>query len=301
MSRLSIRPIAERHVVFPDLRTGGRPIVNYAPVSRMPACVEGLSADEQDSARWLLEQAGLNLDDYRKETMKRRMAACLRALRVESPTDIPAAVRREPGLLHTAVSALLIGVTSFFRDPPVFAALADTVLPELLARSPALRIWSIGCSDGAELYSIAMLLAERGALHRCMLLGTDCRADALAAARQGRYEPAAIKGVPMDFLRRYFTFDGTAWHVQPILRTVPQWRRASALSVREPGAWDLILCRNMAIYMQPSAAAKLWAGLAHCVRPGGSLVLGKAERPLGAACLSPVAPCIYRRDWSRPC
>jgi chemotaxis protein methyltransferase CheR len=301
MSRLSIRPIADRHVVFPDLRAGWHPIVNYAPIPGKPASVESLSTDELESARWLFAQAGLNLDDYRNETVKRRMAACLRALRVASPADIPAAVRRNPQLLNIAISALTIGVTAFFRDPPVFAALADSVLPDLLARSPSPRIWSIGCSDGAELYSIAILLAERGAVHRCTLLGTDCRADALAAARQGRFEPTAIKGIPMDFLGRHFTFDGTSWHVHPFLRTIPQWRRASALSIREPGAWDLILCRNMAIYMQPSAAARLWAGLEQCVRPGGALVLGKAERPLGAPCLSAIAPCIYRRDRSCPC
>ena len=301
MSRLLLRPLADRHVVFPDSRAGWHPVVNYAPSPRRPASVERLSIDEQDSARWLFAQAGLNLDDYRSETMKRRMAACLRALRVESPADIPDAIRRNPRLLNVAVSALMIGVTGFFRDPPVFASLADSILPDLLARWQSPRVWSVGCSDGAELYSIAMLLAERNALQRCTLLGTDCRPDAVAAARQARYEPAAIKGVPAEFLVRYLTFDGAAWHVNSYLRTIAQWRTASALSVREPGAWDMILCRNMAIYLHPPASAQLWTALAQCLRPGGILVLGKAERPLGAACLSSIAPCIYRRNRSASC
>lgn len=301
MPRLLPRPLADRHVVFPDSRAGLHPVVNYAPSPHKPASVETLSIDEQDGARWLFAQAGLNLDDYRAETVKRRMAACLRALRVKSPADIRATVQGNPSLLNLAVSALMIGVTSFFRDPIVFASLADSVLPDLLSRSLFPRIWSVGCSDGAELYSIAMLLTERDAPPRSNLLGTDCRADAIAAARLGRYDPTAIKGVPPAFLGRYFAFDGAAWQVHPQLRTSIQWRTASALSVREPGAWDVILCRNMAIYMQPRASARLWAALAQCLRPGGVLVLGKAERPAGAAGLSSIAPCIYRRNRSASC
>ena len=301
MARLSIRPIADRHVVFPDSRVGWHPIVNYAPAPPKPASVDDLSADEQDSARWLFAQANLSVDDYRNETVKRRMAACLRATGVAHASHIPGAVRRDPQLLNIALSALIIGVTSFFRDPAVFTALAESVLPELLACSRSPRIWSVGCSDGAELYSIGMLLAERGALQRCSLLGTDCRADAVAAARRGRYEPPGIKGVPSAFLNRYFSFDGAAWEIHPYLRAITRWETASALSVRELGSWDLVLSRNMAIYMQPETAARLWQGLEQCVRPGGILVLGKAERPLGTTSFSPIGPCVYRRNRSRSC
>jgi len=301
MARLLTRPITDRHVVFPDSCAGWNPVVNYAPASMAPAPPENLTSGEKDGARWLLEQAGLNLDDYRAETLKRRIPSCLRLLRIESPANIQAAIRRQPHLLMPAISMLVIGVTSFFRDAPVFATLAQSTLPQVLARSSAPRIWSIGCSDGAELYSIGMLLAERGAIQRCTLLGTDCRADAVAAARQGRYDPPAVRGVPQPFLSRYLTFDGAGWYVHPYLRATTQWRSANALAIREPGTWDMILCRNMAIYMQPPAACRLWAGLEQCVRPGGFLVLGKAERPLGAKSLSAVAPCIYRRNRSGPC
>ena len=301
MARLLSRPITDRHVVFPDSHAGWHPVVNYAPAAPPLPVVENLTCNEEDGARWLLEQAGLSLEDYRAETIKRRIPACLRLLRIDSPADIQAALRREPYLLKPALSMLVIGVTSFFRDAPVFAALAQSTLPELLARTPSPRIWSIGCSDGAELYSIGMLLAERGALQRCTLLGTDCRPDAIAVARQGRYDAGAVRGVPQTFLGRYLTFDGTSWHVHPYLRATVQWRAGNALAIREPGTWDMVLCRNMAIYMQPHAASRLWARLEQCVRPGGYLVLGKAERPLGAKSLSAVAPCIYRRNGSAPC
>ena len=304
-SRLLPPPMTYRHVVFPDSCEGGGRPVNfsegaldhgpaYPPLA--PASGPELSSDESACLRWLFEQAGLDLNDYRPETIKRRMPACLRALRVGSPAQVRVAIQRQPNLLKSAISALVIGVTCFFRDPPVFAALAESVLPEMTSRSAGPRVWSVGCSDGAELYSVAMLLAERGALQRTTLLGTDCRPDAIARARDGRYDPGAVRHVPADVLHRYLTFDRASWQVHPFLRTIAQWRSGNAMTTSEPGAWDLVLCRNLAIYMQPAATHRLWARLEQSLRLGGVLVLGKAERPTGATRLTLVAPGIYRRD-----
>jgi chemotaxis protein methyltransferase CheR len=159
----------------------------------------------------------------------------------------------------------------------------------------ALRIWSVGCSDGSELYSLAMLLAEQRILHRCYLLGTDCRADAIRRAATGAYDTAAVRGVPTGLLQRYFTFSGRDWRLHGWLRTAVQFRTANVLKIMEPGLFDLVLCRNMAIYLESDAVLQLWSGLEHSLRTGGVLVLGKAERPIGAKRLSAVAPCVYRR------
>jgi chemotaxis protein methyltransferase CheR len=301
MGRLSLRPVAYRHVVFPDW-AGSGPVVNFAPqhadVITRPVTPfrPNLSDEEASVLRWLFEQAELQLDHYRGETLKRRIPAFLRALRAESVSQVRHLVQRNPPLLKLALSSLIIGITSFFRDPAVFTALSDRVLPELLSRGSGPRIWSAGCSDGSELYSVALLMAEKQALHRCCLLGTDCRADAVARAREGRYETSAIKGVPAELLWRYFGNDGGGWRLQGGLRTCIQWRTADVLSVREPGAWDMILCRNLAIYLHPPAAARLWAHLEENLRPGGYLVLGKAERPSGTKWLQPVGLCLYRRE-----
>jgi chemotaxis methyl-accepting protein methylase len=253
--------------------------------------------------RFLLSRAGLSFCRYRPETLQRRLPACLRALRATSLCQARAAVQRHPHLAWPALDALVIGVTGFFRDAAVFDTLARKTLPDLLAtwrgdscRRP-LRIWSAGCSGGAELYSVAMLLVEHGALApgAVELVGTDCRPDALERAAGGVFDPAEVKGVPPSLLQRYFKFDGDRYHVQRALRLATAWRRADVLAGAEAGPWDLVLCRNLAIYLQPHATASLWATLAGAVRPGGALVLGKAERPLGVAGLVPDGPCVYRR------
>ena len=74
-----------------------------------------------------------------------------------------------------------------------------------------------------------------------------------------------------------------------------RWRTGDVLTLPEPGTWDLVLCRNLAIYLQPEAASGLWRRLGASLRPGGLLALGKAERPTGASDLAAVGPCLYRR------
>ena len=291
-----------RHVVFPDLASEGGHALNFTPPLTTPVIPElsdeERSGDEYACIRWLFERAGLRADDYRRETIKRRMTACQRALRVETPAQLRAQIQRDPSLLKLAVNTLMIGVTGFFRDPGVFEAVDQLVLSELLSRAQDPRIWSAACSDGSELYSIAMLLAERGAMRRCALLGTDCRTNAVAMAREGCYDASVMRDIPCKLFDRYFRFDDHGWRIHPYLRTMVQWRCGNVLTTPEPGAWDLILCRNLAIYMQPAAASRMWIQLEQCLRPGGFLVVGKAERPLGVVGLKPLAPCIYRRERS---
>lgn len=301
-----------RHVVFPDTASGYGRAVNAAPRPPAEACAvvprtagpEPLAPEVGSFLRSLMARCGLNFHEYKAETLARRVPACLRALRATSLVHARTLLRRQPELAAPALDALLIGVTSFYRDESVFDSLRRQTLPDLLRRwresnQPRnFRVWSTGCSDGAELYTVAMLLVELGSLSplRVDLVGTDCRPDALARAAAGSYDPSAVRSAPPALLRRYFTFDGGRYHVQRALRATVRWRCADVLAAPEPGPWDLVLCRNLAIYVRPERTAALWVSLAAVVRPGGALVLGKAERPIGVTGLTGEGPCVYRRS-----
>jgi chemotaxis methyl-accepting protein methylase len=244
---------------------------------------------------WLFASAGLDWRAYRAETLQRRLASCLRSLRVPSLQDARRLIEREPQRRDEALNAILIGVTSFFRDERVFETLAASVLPQLIANRGALYAWSAGCSDGAELYSLAMLLDAQGCLSKSYLLGTDCRASALRVAKEGRYQaPARLSA---DWRSRYFEPTGDEWRVCPRLRQALRWRHANLLAGLEPGLWDLILFRNTAIYLRTEVSDRLWRQFETALRPGGVLMLGKAERPTGAKRLEPIGPCLYQRLW----
>lgn len=284
-----------RHVVFTDdVEDRGRAF-NFAreQSAQSPRTGEPLSPDERSFVTWLFEQAGLRAGHYRQETITRRLPACLRLIRVPSVRDARRTLEMNRALIPDAVDALVIGVTSFFRDQPVFTALSDRILPELLENKPSIRIWSIGCSDGQEMYSVIMLLAELGRLNRADLLGTDCRVQAVRRAAEGNYSDADVRSVPSGLLRKHFTLNEWGWRVDTRLRTVVQWRVGDVLRVDEPGKWDMILCRNMAMYFEPEVAHDLWQHLHGALGKGQFLITGKAERP--GEGFVPVAPCIYRR------
>jgi chemotaxis methyl-accepting protein methylase len=247
---------------------------------------------------WVLRRAGVEPANYRQTALARRLQACLRSLHVRTIEEARAALSRQPELATAAAGALLIGVTSFFRDPNVFDYLDQKILPSLAPPGQGLRVWSAGCADGAELYSMAILLAEHHRLTGSHLLGTDCRAEALQRARRGWFDVRwLLGGLPEALRDRHFVRDAAGWRIDEAMRQVVCWAQSDLLSepLFDAPLWDLILCRNVAIYLEPAAAASLWTRLTTRLREGGILVVGKAERPDAEQPLRRLAPCLFQK------
>jgi chemotaxis protein methyltransferase CheR len=302
-----------RHVVFADaVRLNGRAF-DFSPrgirADQDIGVIDAhwrLNAQDEAFVRWLFHQCGLDARAYRHETLGRRIASCLRTVRADSVAQAKHILHRQPDLLPAALRTLVIGVTSFFRDAHVFELMRETLLPEVLTRRAFPKILSVGCSDGCELYSIAMLLDEVGALSPTdgpSLVGIDCRSDAVDRANAGVYESASVLPLGVSRIARHFIpadDDRARWQICPRLRDGARFRVANALSLDDREQWDIICCRNLAMYLAPAVAVRLWERLERALCPGGFLVLGKAERPVGAAGLIPVAPCVFRRRPAPP-
>jgi chemotaxis protein methyltransferase CheR len=243
---------------------------------------------------WVLHRAGLAAESYRAQPLQRRLPACLRALHAHTEDQARETLDQRPELLPAAISALLIGVTDFFRDEPVFDLLRKQVLPDPALRARPLRVWSAGCSSGAELYSVAILLDQAGMLEGGHLLGTDCRQDAITYAKAALYNSHELRNIEPSPRHKHFEPVGALWRpIEPLRRHV-HWKVADLSRGVEKGPWDIILWRNMAIYLTAEAAGAVWRGLVSVLADGGVLVVGKAERPPVELPLSCVGRCIYR-------
>ena len=272
--------------VTPGRRTAARVVAERLELEAPPA---GALASA------VLGHAGLDPTVYRPAPLARRVSACLRDLRADSQDAACRRLVAAPALAGPALSTLLIGVSEFFRDPAVFDLLRHVAVPAARARRRPARILSVGSSSGAELYSAAMLLAEADLLAGARLLGIDCRADAVTAARIGWYDEPALTGVDGDARARYFTETAGGWQVAGQLRRRTRWVQADATRRVPAGPWAMILCRNLAIYLTPAASAALFTRLAAALVPGGHLVVGKAERPPAGLGLTLVGRCVYER------
>jgi chemotaxis protein methyltransferase CheR len=247
----------------------------------------------------VLESAGLPSQAYRATPINRRLAACMRTLKAGSLAEAHHLLMQYPGLSEKAIDSLLIGSTEFARDAPVFMALREIIAADLAIHEKPIRIWSAGCSNGAELYSMAMLLAEAGLLQCSTLIGTDCRSAAIREAQAGLYHESSIRSMDASLRRKYIQDTGKQWCVTKSLHAQTQWRVKNLLAGCEKGPWDIILWRNMAIYLKHVSAHQVWEAMIKELPIGGRVVVGKAERPPSSLGLTCISPCIYQLQRPR--
>jgi chemotaxis protein methyltransferase CheR len=258
-----------------------------------------LAADQKPLnkfAAWVLRSAGLPSEAYRVTPINRRILACMRTLKTVSAAEAHRLLMQHPGLCEKAVDSLLIGSTEFTRDTPVFETLQKMISSDRAIDGKPLRIWSAGCSNGAEVYSMAMLLAEAGLLEGSTLVGTDCRAAAIREAQAGLYHESSVRSMDASLRRKYMKNDGKQWCIARPLPAQIQWRVKNLLAGCEKGPWDIILWRNMAIYLTQPYALQVWEAMIRELRIGGIVVIGKAERPPSSSGLTCISPCIYQRQ-----
>jgi len=254
-----------------------------------------LEQDAQNFLNLVFSGTGIDISAYRSLPLARRLPACLRALRVKSIAEAHEEVERNPEKKRVAIDSLLIGTTEFFRDPEVFQQIREKVLPSFTGKAP--RVWSVACSDGSELYSMALLLEQAGLLGNNSLLGSDCRATAITHARQGIYPSAALSSIPQEFHSRFVKVSSSGIRIDNAIRDSVSWTIADVLKPQENPGWDLIFCRNFSIYLDSISGVSLWESLEKSLLPGGFLIVGKTERPR-ARTLTRVGDSIYQKNQS---
>lgn len=159
-------------------------------------------------------------------------------------------------------------------------------------RATPVRVWSAGCSSGAELFSVGLLLAAAG-VYDVELLGTDCRPSAIQEAEAARYQARELADLPGPLAAR-FRAEGGGLGPPRELQMRARWRVADACARVEDGPWDIVLCRNLSIYLTPAAGRALYQRLASVVRRGGFLVVGRAERLPQDLPFVGMTRCVYR-------
>jgi chemotaxis protein methyltransferase CheR len=243
--------------------------------------------------RFVIESTGLAYyadrdSDFANGVRRRMSALCLDTYDAyRSRLEEDGAGQAEFDLLTAELS---IGETYFFRHKEQFDLLADVAIPAILARNRLqrrLRIWSAGCSIGAEPYSVAVLLKERFSAQLdgwdVQILGTDVNSAFLDRAREGCFDEWAFRSAPAELKTRWFTQHGATWRIRPEVKSWLSFRRHNL--VRNPfpslasdlACFDLILCRNVMIYFSPEIIRGLIMHFRESLADDGWLLVGHAE------------------------
>jgi len=243
-------------------------------------------ADEQleEIFDLLRPASGIDFRHYKTPTIQRRLFRRMALHRLREVKDYTRLLRSDAAEVRNLYRDFLIHVTRFFREPESFEAIARDVFPTLLERRPRdqpIRVWVSGCATGEEAYSLAIVLVEflarQQAEFRVQIFATDVSEGAIEHARSGVYAQAIEADVSMDRLRRFFSKHNGGYRVTKMIRDLCIFARQDLTKDPPFSRLDLILCRNVLIYMDLLLQKKLLSVFHYALNPNAFLVLGQAE------------------------
>jgi len=278
-------------------------LVDYVlPVEDMPArLVEYVAAlaerQEQDASATevqdhlakicalLRRKTGHDFTQYKPGTLVRRIERRMQLLRVPSVTGYVERLRKDPREVEQLFKDVLIGVTHFFRDPKAFEILGKEIVPRILADAEdTVRIWAPGCATGEEAYSVAILIREAlGSRQdlKVQIFAGDIDEEALETARQAVYPEGIANQVTPERLERFFDRHDHSYLLAKEIREMCIFSTHNLIKDPPFSRVDLIVCRNLLIYLEPKLQRQVAELFHYALRPGGYLFLGPSEHVTG--------------------
>ncbi len=252
-----------------------------------------ITADEfKVIAKYVYDISGISLEANKAYLVETRLSGLVEEHGCTSFSEFYYKAKSDTSkqIANAAIDAITTQETLWFRDTGPFELLKHKIIPDLIdvktnssrAGGIPLRIWSAACSTGQEAYSIAIVLKELlGDLSKysIKIVGTDISDAALAAASQGKYNKFEIeRGLPADKLQRYFVKEGDLWKIKDEIRAMATFRKLNLLSpLAGLGRFDIVFCRNVAIYFSAEDRKALFSKIANLLEPHGSLIIGCSE------------------------
>jgi two-component system CheB/CheR fusion protein len=262
------------------------------PYATMATRSETLLSDEDGLARifaLLRERCKVDFTYYKPSTVTRRIERRMTVNQTNTISDYVIYLNSYPGEITTLFRELLIGVTSFFRDPGAFDRLLKDVLPDLLTRTEGreLRFWCAACSTGEEAYSLAIAIREcmetLGTQRDIKIFATDIDKDAIHYAATGSYPESVAADLSPRYLGKYFHKRDESFQVSRSIREMVVFAQHNLLKDPPFTNIDLISCRNVLIYLQPNLQRKVLDFFNFSLNPAGVLFLGTSETTGDAA------------------
>ncbi len=247
------------------------------------------SRGEDDLQKILIlihQRKGVDLTQYKPATIHRRILRRMALGHISKPSEYYKLLKENTSELDALYNDLLINVTTFFRDPQVFRALARKVLPALMRDRPIndpIRIWVPGCSGGEEVVSIAItileFLGDRALTTPVQIFATDLNEHAIERARLGIYKQHAVRSLSSRRLKHFFTEIDGHYQVVKTIRDMCVFARHDLIKDPPFSNLDLISCQNLLIYLETPAQAKIMRGFHYGLKQHGFLILGRSETP----------------------
>ena len=221
----------------------------------------------------------LDLNSYKNIQMERRIVSLMNQNNIANLANYYDLLKKFPNQLNAFINMLTINVTEFFRNPVTFIELEKVFIPELLQKNTRLKIWSSGCSIGAEIYSIAMMFDKLGILDKCELVASDFDKNVINKAKLGIYSKLEIGNLPPEYMNYFQEIDTNTekFQIAPKLTSKITFQYQDLLDSEFESDFNLILCRNVVIYFTEEAKDRLYQKFYNSLKTGGILFVGSTD------------------------
>jgi two-component system, chemotaxis family, CheB/CheR fusion protein len=254
------------------------------PTSEVSKKTEG-ETDLKKILIMLKASTGVDFTHYKETTVNRRIARRRVINKIENNKEYVTFLRTHPNELLELFDDLLIGVTSFFREPKTFEALEEKVFPELVKNrvdNESIRVWVPGCSTGEEVYSVAIALQEfleekAKPEIRVQIFGTDANEKNIEKARQGIYPTSIEENISENKLKRFFSRQNGNYQISKLIRDMCIFAKQDITNDPPFSNLDLIMCRNVLIYFDSLLHERVFPIFHYGLKSNGFLVLGESE------------------------
>lgn len=227
----------------------------------------------------------IDLNCYKERQMKRRIDSLITKCKISSYDEYVKALKSNKDMLEEFVAYLTINVSEFYRNPEQWKLLENEMFPYLFERfGNNVKIWSAACSTGDEPYTLVMLLAKFIPLNKIKIIATDIDKQVLEKAHIGIYDEKSLKGLPNEYVNKYFTKVGSrSYQISEDVKKCVEFKQHNLLKDPYPTNLDLIVCRNVMIYFTEEAKNVIYKKFNDSLKKDGILFVGSTEQIINSA------------------
>lgn len=226
---------------------------------------------------WVHKSYGLTLDAYKDAQMQRRIASVMRKSGAKNFKEYSEMIRHHDNIRNDFFDQVTINVTEFFRNRDKFEEFDQALSEKIIPKFRNIKIWSAACSNGAEPYTVGMMLHSKGLERSSKIIATDIDLNILDRAKQGMYKDRDLKNLDVNYLNKYFSIDGTDYVIKDDIKKLVNFKRHDLINDSYDKDLHAIICRNVTIYFKNEVRNEIYHKFSDALVPGGIFFIGATE------------------------
>jgi chemotaxis protein methyltransferase CheR len=226
---------------------------------------------------WVYKSYGLTLDAYKDAQMQRRIASVMRKAGARNLKEYSELIKNNDSIRNDFFDQVTINVTEFFRNKDKFEEFQQTLTEKIIPKFKNIKVWSAACSNGAEPYTVGMILHSKGVEKNSRIIASDIDVNILDKAKLGQYPDRDLKNLDSQLLTKYFSKDGSDFTIKENIKKLVSFKRHDLINDKYEKDFHAIICRNVTIYFKNDVRNEIYHKFSEALVPGGIFFIGATE------------------------